>query len=201
MKSLKKTDANLDRQLDEKRLNRQQLRYLLHDFSREMPIIGISLDNNSADDRDGATKGQDEMDFTFLRELLQGASSLKVPFVIFQNKKFEQKVPFDLYDFVNVVVIDSRKTLNGSDHLFSGCDAVICFSEKSVDDCFVSGIVPIASVDLRNAVNYDPNHETGNSFVFEKKDAWQIFAATVRAIETYRFPFDWKWIIRNGRKC
>lgn len=176
---------SLDEKLDEKRVYRQQLRKLLRDFSCEMPIIG--------------TSPTDDMDFSFFRELLQGTASLKIPFVIFQNEKECNELPFDLYDFVNVVLVDSKKN-----NAFSGCDSVICFSEKSVNQCFTSGIVPIASDFIPGVVNYNPNSETGNSFVFEKKDntinPWQIFAATIRAIETYRFPFDWKWIIRNGRK-
>ncbi|MBD3270304.1 hypothetical protein GF376_02160 [Candidatus Peregrinibacteria bacterium] len=44
---------------------------------------------------------------------------------------------------------------------------------------------------------YKPNEETGNSFLYKKKSHWEIFATVVRALETFRFPYDWKNIIKK----
>ncbi len=49
--------------------------------------------------------------------------------------------------------------------------------------------------------NYDPNAESGEAFMYEKTNAWHCFAAMVRALETFRFPFDWKTIQRHGMQA
>jgi len=43
---------------------------------------------------------------------------------------------------------------------------------------------------------FDPIEEKGNGFVFEEGNAWSLFAALVRAAETYRFPYDWQNIVK-----
>lgn len=45
--------------------------------------------------------------------------------------------------------------------------------------------------------NYKPNEETGNAFLFNRKDLWSVFAAVVRALETFKFPYDWNHIVRK----
>jgi len=45
--------------------------------------------------------------------------------------------------------------------------------------------------------NYRPNEETGNAFLFNRKDLWSVFAAVVRALETFKFPYDWNHIVRK----
>jgi glycogen synthase len=63
--------------------------------------------------------------------------------------------------------------------------------------CLSYGTVPV-SVASQSLKNYDPNQEQGNAFLFEKTTVWQAFAAVVRALETFRFPFDWRTIQRHG---
>ena len=53
------------------------------------------------------------------------------------------------------------------------------------------GVVPvIPSQDF--AEDYNPNQEKGNAFVYTKDSPWNLFATLIRAIETFRFPYDWK---------
>lgn len=59
------------------------------------------------------------------------------------------------------------------------------------------GIVPV-SVSCDGVTNYNPNQESGTGFVYEGETHWHCFGALIRAMETYRFPFDWKTIQRNG---
>ena len=173
-----RASASLDTALDHKQLLRRQLKNFLHyPVPENMPIIGIDV--------------SDLHDYDLVRELLKGISALGVPFVIFAEKK-ESLVPFDFYDQAAVIFSDSKTPEN-----FAGCDAMICFSKETVKKCFRSKIGPIA-LEGTGAENYHPNRETGNSFVFAKKDAWLVYAALVRVMETFRFPFDWKCIIRNS---
>lgn len=50
----------------------------------------------------------------------------------------------------------------------------------------------------RILIDYDPITEQGNSFLFKEFSKWHIFAAVARALENYRFSFDWEGIVRDG---
>lgn len=63
--------------------------------------------------------------------------------------------------------------------------------------CLSYGVVPIAP--KTSALdNYNPVQEAGNAFLYEEMDMWHCFAAIVRAIETHRFPFDWRTIQKHA---
>lgn len=66
-----------------------------------------------------------------------------------------------------------------------------------VQQCLQSGAVPIAPM-TDTLTSYDPNQESGCAFLYEKLTVWHAFAAVVRALETYRFPYDWKTIQMHG---
>jgi starch synthase len=46
--------------------------------------------------------------------------------------------------------------------------------------------------------DYDPVGATGNGFRFGPYDAWQFFAAVVRASETFRHPSAWAWLVQHA---
>lgn len=77
--------------------------------------------------------------------------------------------------------------------------AFFCTKPKNelVISCLEHGIVPV-SVEAKELSNYNPNQESGNAFLAEDETVWHTFAALVRALETYKFPFDWKTIQRNA---
>lgn len=68
---------------------------------------------------------------------------------------------------------------------------------QALADCLRNGAVPIAPA-CAGLENYDQNQETGTAFLYEEETRWHAFAAVVRAVETYRFPYDWKTIQRHG---
>ena len=70
-------------------------------------------------------------------------------------------------------------------------------TKAMAESCLKHGIVPVC-MQAAGLTNYNPNQESGNAFLYEGETPWHCFAALVRAIETYRFPFDWKTIQRNG---
>ena len=53
------------------------------------------------------------------------------------------------------------------------------------------GVIPIIPPQ-DFASDYNPNQEKGNAFVYTKDSPWNLFATLIRAIETFRFPYDWK---------
>jgi len=62
------------------------------------------------------------------------------------------------------------------------------------------GVIILGDDDSPLLENYNPNKETGNSFTFKHKDAWGIFATLIRALETFKFPYDWQNIVRKTYK-
>lgn len=83
--------------------------------------------------------------------------------------------------------------------LLLAADMGIVFDEKqsTIHTLFDKGVVIIGHAKSPLLANYHPNEETGNSFTYTEKNPWGVFAAMVRAYETYRFPFDWQHIIRS----
>lgn len=63
--------------------------------------------------------------------------------------------------------------------------------------CLEYGIVPVAPV-TRVLEDYNPVQEAGCAFLYEQPTTWHCFAALVRALETYKFPFDWRTIQRHA---
>lgn len=59
------------------------------------------------------------------------------------------------------------------------------------------GVVPITKNLDSSIMDYNPNTESGNAFVYKNANEWEIYAAVVRALETYKFPYDWKFIVRS----
>jgi starch synthase len=58
------------------------------------------------------------------------------------------------------------------------------------------GVVPIAP-DTAALEDYNPVQEAGNGFLYSQKTVWHCFGALVRAMETHRFPFDWRTIQKH----
>lgn len=58
------------------------------------------------------------------------------------------------------------------------------------------GVVPV-SLKTKKLENYNAIQEAGNAFMYEKATVWNCFAAIVRAIETHKFPFDWRTIQKH----
>lgn len=68
---------------------------------------------------------------------------------------------------------------------------------KELNHCLSYGVVPI-SLPAGNLEDYDPAQEAGNAFVFTKENPWLCFMSLVRALETYKLPFDYRTIQKHG---
>ena len=75
--------------------------------------------------------------------------------------------------------------------------ALFCFDPTGTEElrhCLDYGVVPVAP-ECKALQNYDPVQEQGNAFLFDQtSEPWHGFAALIRALETYKFPFDWRTI-------
>lgn len=67
----------------------------------------------------------------------------------------------------------------------------------NISEVLEHGCVPIGKLDGDLTVNYNPLKEAGNGFYFNSPTKWEMFAAIVRAAETYQFPYDWENLIRE----
>ncbi len=85
------------------------------------------------------------------------------------------------------------------DKYLAASDMALLFEEhhNDVEKVLKKGVVVIGHEKSPLLENYHPNEETGNSFTFKANNQWDIFMALVRALETYKFPYDWDHMIRG----
>lgn len=85
--------------------------------------------------------------------------------------------------------------------MLAGSDMALFFSGRDEDDELANalryGAIPVA-LPRDILENYNPVQESGNAFVYEEATVWQCFAAVVRALETFKFPYDWRTIQRHA---
>ncbi len=86
-------------------------------------------------------------------------------------------------------------------HMLAGSDIAVFFStnndEEMLENCLRYGVIPV-SLPMESLENYNPVQESGNAFVYEDPSHWMCFASLVRALETFKFPFDWRTIQRHA---
>lgn len=80
--------------------------------------------------------------------------------------------------------------------LYEAADMFLCPSDSSeaqreLAQTLHFQVVPI-SLPQSGVENYDAIQERGNAFLFERTTPWSFFAAVIRALENFRFPYDWK---------
>ncbi|MBI2638504.1 hypothetical protein HYW83_02845 [Candidatus Peregrinibacteria bacterium] len=82
------------------------------------------------------------------------------------------------------------------DSAFRAADFVI-MQDGNPDTVRERGCVPISQLDGDGTLDYNPLREKGNGFYFKNPTKWEMFAAIVRAAETYQFPYDWENLVRE----
>ncbi|PIQ75706.1 hypothetical protein COU78_02945 [Candidatus Peregrinibacteria bacterium CG10_big_fil_rev_8_21_14_0_10_49_24] len=84
--------------------------------------------------------------------------------------------------------------------MYKAADMVLFLSDPAslpeLKQSLENAAIPIAP-QTKALENYNPVQESGNAFLYETEDAWQCFAAIVRAMETHVFPYDWKTIQKH----
>ncbi|MCF7844552.1 MAG: hypothetical protein K9M03_01860 [Kiritimatiellales bacterium] len=83
--------------------------------------------------------------------------------------------------------------------MYAAADAALYFADpaelKELHESLRFGVVPITP-DCKDLDAYDPIQESGCAFTYEELNVWHCFAAIVRALETQKFPFDWRTVQR-----
>lgn len=147
-------------------------------FSHKKPLLGVILDHELNSD--------DEMK---LRNILEGTAAINVQVLILADTNL------DIISFPHTVIIPysaaSRK------HLLEACDMALSFEFSDVEEMLLNGTIPISSM-RPELIDYNPNTEMGNGFIYRNGSHWSIFATLIRALETFKFPYDWNNIVRQG---
>ncbi len=84
--------------------------------------------------------------------------------------------------------------------MYAAADMALFLADPSggseVEEALQYGVVPIAPT--TNALeDYNPVQEAGNAFLYPETNMWQCFGGIIRAIETHKFPFDWRTIQKH----
>lgn len=74
-------------------------------------------------------------------------------------------------------------------------------SKAMIKAAIEHGTVPIVSGEVDFLKNYTGPTENGNSFKFQEANSWGMYAAIVRALENFGFPYDWKNIIKSAKEA
>ena len=84
---------------------------------------------------------------------------------------------------------NKRKIYAASNMILIPEDSTECIKEAKI--AMQYGVIPIIS-DQDFVTNYDPIQEEGNAFVYSNGSPWSFFATVIRAMENFKFPYDWK---------
>lgn len=125
---------------------------------------------------------------SLVNDILAGLKNLEINVVILADSNL------DLSADGNVILPYNR---HNRKKLLEAADMALIFNFSDTEEMLVNGVIPI-SLDRDGLIDYDPNREQGNSFIYKDENVWSIFATLVRAFETFKFPYDWKHIVRQG---
>jgi starch synthase len=85
--------------------------------------------------------------------------------------------------------------------MFAAADMALFLTDATdlpeLDAALQYGTVPVCP-HTKKIKSYDPNQESGEGFFIDKLTVWHSFAAIVRALETFRFPYDWRTIQKSA---
>lgn len=129
-------------------------------------------------------------DITLTTQLVEWLKTLQAWFVVYSENMDETKISN------NVVIV------NKIEHsILLGFDFIICDNEiEQLKNYLDKWVVPII---IRNNYlssilkEFNPIKNEWNSFYYDELNVWNIFYATVRYLENYKFPFDNKNLVNN----
>ena len=147
-------------------------------FSRKKPLLGIILDHELSEESEQN-----------IRMFLEAAAVIDTEVIVLADSNLEN------LSLPNIIYLPySRKNRK---MILEAIDIALVFDFSDVEEMLLNGVIPISS-SREEVADYNPNHETGNGFIYKQENPWCIFAALVRARETFKFPYDWKHIVRQG---
>jgi starch synthase len=154
-------------------------------FNKKVPLLCITYpltDKNNLD---------------MLIDVMNGIIEQPVEIVLtgIGTEKF-QKYFTDLVekDKNKIVIVESAEDEKRKIYAASDIMLVPALSEECVEEARQAmryGVIPVIQPS-DFTVDYNPNQEKGNAFVYLKDSPWSLFATLIRAMENFKFPYDWK---------
>jgi len=145
----------------------------------------------------------DQNNLELIKKMMEGLLEQKVQMVItaIGSEKWQKYFTEMASKHENRFIIipdnneNRRKIYAASNMIIVPANSDECLEESK--KAMAYGVVPIM---MQNdfAEDYNPVEEKGNSFIFEKESIWNVFTALVRAMENFKFPYDWKNIQANA---
>lgn len=172
-------ELSLDNLLDKKKEAKKELSKKLS-FSFKRPLLGIFID-----------KELSKKDEEKIKNILEGTANINMEVIVLADSNI------DAFPIPHVIFLPysrpNRKTL------LEAADMTLLLPLNDSEEFLLNGVVPVAE-EKTGLSDYNPNHETGNGFIYKNDNQWSIFAALVRAMETFKFPYDWRNIVSEGIK-
>ncbi len=147
-------------------------------FASRKPLLGIILDKELSPEFEES-----------LKNILEGTAHIDVQVVILADTNL------GAFSVPHTVILPYSR--NNRKIVLQAADIALSFNFSDVEEMLLNGTIPVSPARAEIA-DYNPNRETGNGFVYKNTDSWCMFAALVRALETFKFPYDWNNIIRQG---
>ncbi|MFA7685477.1 MAG: hypothetical protein WCX95_01605 [Candidatus Gracilibacteria bacterium] len=171
------TDIDVNNLIEKKKQTKKAFAKRLS-FSYKKPLLGIFLDKELSKEEAKKIKG-----------ILEGTASINMEVIILADSNIDE------FSIPHVIFMPYSRA-NRKD-LLESADMALVLHFNDVDEFLLNGIIPVSG--LKDGLkDYNPNFETGNSFTYKSDNSWGIFAALVRAMETFKFPFDWRNIVSEG---
>ncbi|MBP9718468.1 hypothetical protein KBD59_04195 [Candidatus Gracilibacteria bacterium] len=126
-------------------------------------------------------------------------ASARTALVFFELDNKEAGIVHELMDAVKELGVDVVAEKTPGDEL-KASDVAVVFSKKMLEAAREAAAVPVAQQNGASTVDYNPLAEKGNGFYFKRDNKWEVFAAIVRALETYKFPYDWDNVVKAMKK-
>lgn len=143
----------------------------------------------------------DKLGGELLKELMAGLLTLPVEIVILGKGsaaygEYLTDIAKEHAHRVAIVANDEKSIRK----MFAAADMALFLSDASdlpeLEAALRYGTVPVCPV-AKKVHAYDPNQESGEAFLYDKETVWHSFGAIVRALETFRFPYDWRTIQKH----
>lgn len=112
------------------------------------------------------------------------------------KKSVDQKHLFEALNSIEALFLVAKNEAELEEYLEI---ADICITwntnEEHLKECLAEEAIPVCPANDTFA-DYDPINEKGNCFEIKQNTVWGVFYEVARAIETYRFPYDWKHLLK-----
>ncbi|MFH0838515.1 MAG: hypothetical protein V1880_04595 [Patescibacteria group bacterium] len=90
---------------------------------------------------------------------------------------------------------NKRKIYAASDIFLATAATEEC--KEEIEKAMNYGVIPICPANELVA-DYDGAREEGNAFVYKENSPWSFFASLIRAMENFKFPYDWRTIQQSA---